>query len=140
MLVRPDGCPDELVPEVEAPDLLQSDEVRSEQSAWDASVGAHPDVVADAVRRLLALPVDEDAEKLAGPARDVPAPDALFLERLRGPLVLELRDAAEELCKPDAGPSAGRSFAEQALVVQPPRAVLQASAERALVLLERPMP
>jgi hypothetical protein len=123
---RPDGCPDEPDLEAEVPDLLQSDEVRSEPSAWDASDGARRDVAADAVRRLLALPVAEDAEKLVGPAPDDLAPDALFLERLRGRLVLELRDAAEELYKPDAGPFAGRSFAEQAVVVLPPRAEPQA--------------
>jgi len=102
--------------------------------------GAHPDAAADAVLRLLALPGAEDAEKLADPAPGALALDALFLERLPGSLVLELRDAVEELYKLDAVPFAEQSFAEQAVVVLRLRAELQALAERVQVLLERPMP
>ena len=105
-------------PEAEGRDRHQSDEVRWEPSAWDASDGARRDEEADAERLvLLELLADADAEKLAGRERGVRAQDGLSLE-----LLLEqwaLQDAAAELCTRGADRSGERSCAEQAAVAVP---------------------
>ena len=62
---RPGGCPDELVPVAEAQVQRQSDADQRDQTAWDASDAARPDVTGDAVHQPPALPEDADAGKSA---------------------------------------------------------------------------
>ena len=93
--------------------------------------------MADAARRLPALPVAVGAGKSADPVPDAPAPDASFLQRLHVPWALTPPDAAAELCRLDADLSAEQSFVAQAFAVQLPQAERRASVEPVQVPSER---
>ncbi len=79
MKALPDGCLDAPALEAEAPDQLQADADPSGLNAWDAWVDARPDAAADAEHRRHPDLADAGVEKSAGPAQDVPEPDAWFL-------------------------------------------------------------
>lgn len=96
---------------MEVPDQLRSDAARSEPSAWDAWVSAHPGVAADAAHQLQPLLADAGAEKSAALAPDGQVLDA-FLWALRlVQLAMEVPGAAAVLYKPGADQSAERSCA-----------------------------
>jgi len=109
-----DGFPDERGRAEEVLGQLQSDAVRSEPSAWDASDGARPGEVADAEHQHQALPADEDAGKSADQGPVAPAQDAWFQRDFPLALLgLVEQDAEAEPYKPDAGQSAEQSCAAQ---------------------------
>lgn len=106
MRARPGGCRDELALAAVALDRHRSDADRLRPVASGASDGVLPDGAVDARRAGRRL--DAAAEKLAGRERDGRAVDGLQSA---------VPDAAVEALapyKPDAGPSAARSFADRA--------------------------
>jgi hypothetical protein len=114
--VRPDGCPDEPVPEAGAPDPHQEDAHPRASSAWDAWDAARLDATAAA--DLHRAPSDAGAEKLAVPGLDARAQDAWSRQALQSvqwvPWV-----AAAELCTPDAVQSAEQSCVEPVASADP---------------------
>ena len=111
MTALPGGYPDASVQEAEARDRLQSAAVPLNLAAWDASDDARRDATPDARPE----PPDADAEKLVVLEPAFPAQDAMLSERLASALHLAVSAVhlAAEPCKPDAVPSAARSFADR---------------------------
>jgi hypothetical protein len=85
----------------------QSGACLPEPNAWDAWDGARLDAAADAARPLPDLLPDADAEKWADREQDAPEQD----ESLQSIVRSAHRDAAAELCRPDADPFAAQSCA-----------------------------
>jgi len=106
---RPDDCPDELVPEAEAPDQPPEDAHLPASSASDASDDVRPDAVDAADLRR--APLDAGAEKLAVLAPDARAQDASFQRQAHLLVQLARPVVAAEPCTPDAAPSVEQSCA-----------------------------
>ncbi len=134
--MRLDDCQGEPVPGEAIPGPLQWDAHRPEPDAWDAWGGAHPAVAEAEVLQLLPEPGGADAERLAGPARDDPEPDAFQWARLF--VMAVAPDAEAEPCTPDAGRSEERSCEVQeaagVLAEWQAEAQPQAAAERRMPL------
>jgi hypothetical protein len=77
------------------------------QNAWDAWDGARPVAKADAALPYPEVLSDADAEKWADREQDAPEQD----ESLQSIVRSAHRDAAAELCRPDADPFAAQSCA-----------------------------
>lgn len=107
----PDDCRDELAPEAEGLDQLQSAEARWESIVWDASGGARRGAMALAALQLPPHSAD-DAGKSAGQGPDAPALDA-HSQSLH--FVQQAQPDAAEPYTQDAARSAERSFAAQAV-------------------------
>jgi len=128
---RRDDCPDEPDQEAEVPGRPRWDAVRTVSNALDASVGVRRDEAADAARRPCPELAGVDAEKLADREQAVPVQDA-FQPANRLARLAQL-DAAVELCRRDAAPSAEQSCAEQASAVALEQKSLAARPDAALV-------
>lgn len=116
------GCPDVLALEVEALGRRQLGADRMNPASWDASADVRRDAWADECRELPRLGVD--AGKLVVRELACLAPDARTLGGLADPVAvpwplagLPLVSAAQG--RPDAGPSAARSFVVLVAVVEP---------------------
>jgi hypothetical protein len=88
--------------------------VQKEQSAWDASDGAHPGVGEDEAHLLLERPEDAGAGKSVVRELDVRVRDARILERWPELSEPGRRDVAAVLCTPDAVQSAEQSYEARA--------------------------
>ena len=115
-----------LVPEVEAPGPHREDAHLQASNAWDAWDDARRDATAAADLRR--EPSDAGAEKLAVPALDARARDALSLPAHR-PARRAPPDAVAELCTPDAVPSAEQSCVAREAAADPSPLALWDAAE-----------